>query len=85
MATSINEPPISALLPVVDEQAMWPKPWGNFFTQAWQILVACSQSGTTAQRPTAVLYVGRTYFDTTLNRPIWWTGTNWIRADGTVV
>jgi len=46
-------------------------------------------SGTTANRPisstTNTVQVGQFYFDTTLTRPIWWTGTNWIKADGTVV
>lgn len=30
-----------------------------------------TQSGTTAQRPTTRLWVGRFYYDTTLNLPIW--------------
>lgn len=41
--------------------------------------------GTTANRPTSNLYVGRMYLDTTLDSdglPIWWNGTKWIRADG---
>lgn len=59
--------------------------WGAFFSQVFVVLVALTQSGTTAQRPVKLLFVGRTYFDTTLNRPIWYTGTNWIRADGVVV
>jgi hypothetical protein len=42
-------------------------------------------SGTTASRPSTDLQVGQFYFDTTINRPIWWDGTNWINAAGTVV
>lgn len=42
-------------------------------------------AGTTAARPTAGLQIGQQYFDTTINRPIWWDGTNWINAAGTVV
>jgi hypothetical protein len=42
-------------------------------------------AGTTAARPTVGLQVGQFYFDTTINRPIWWDGTNWINAAGTVV
>jgi len=42
-------------------------------------------SGTTALRPTTSLQVGQYYFDTTLTLPIYWTGTNWINAAGTVV
>jgi hypothetical protein len=51
--------------------------------------VVVPDSGTTANRPVlnaqSPLLTGQIYFDTTLNRPIWWTGTNWIKADGTVV
>jgi len=42
-------------------------------------------SGTTAERPAVQLHTGQTFFDTTLNRPIWWNGTNWINASGTIV
>lgn len=41
-------------------------------------------TGTTAQRPTANLLVGYTYFDTTLGYPIYWNGTNWVDGTGTV-
>jgi hypothetical protein len=55
------------------------------FTQA----AAIPLSGTTAQRPVqsiqAPLPVGQYYFDTTIGRPIYWNGTNWINAAGTVV
>ena len=42
-------------------------------------------AGTTTARPTVGLQIGQQYFDTTINRPIWWDGTNWINAAGTVV
>ena len=42
-------------------------------------------AGITAARPSTGLQVGQFYFDTTINRPIWWNGTNWINAAGTVV
>ena len=47
--------------------------------------LATPSSGTTAERPTTDLQVGQFYFDTSITRPIWWTGTNWINAAGTVV
>jgi hypothetical protein len=37
--------------------------------------------GTTAQRPAGGVEGG--YFDTTLNKPIWWTGSAWVGSDGT--
>jgi hypothetical protein len=38
--------------------------------------------GPSTSRPTEGLLVGQTYFDTTLNRPIWWNGNYWIDAIG---
>lgn len=43
-----------------------------------------SAHGTTAQRPTQTV-IGQQYFDTTLNKPIWHNGTNWVDAAGTTV
>lgn len=55
------------------------------FSQA----IAIPLSGITANRPVQSIQVplpiGKFYFDTTINRPIWWNGTNWINASGTVV
>jgi hypothetical protein len=77
----INQPPNNP----VDDGSQVNQGWATFFNTVFQLLAALTQSGTTANRPTKMLWVGRTYFDTTLTRPIWYTGTNWIKADGTVV
>ena len=44
-------------------------------------------SGTTSERPSADLNmpVGLQYFDTTLVKPIYWTGTSWVDSTGTAV
>lgn len=39
-------------------------------------------SGTTAARPTAVMR-GCEYFDTTLGKPVWYSGAGWVDATGT--
>ena len=41
-------------------------------------------SGITSNRPTNVL-VGFQYFDTTVNKPIFWDGSKWIDATGATV
>lgn len=41
-------------------------------------------TGSTASRPTGPV-TGQRFFDTTIGRPIWWNGTNWINAAGTIV
>jgi hypothetical protein len=55
------------------------------FTQA----IATPLSGATANRPVstvqAPLPIGQFYYDTTLDRPIWYNGTVWKKADGTTV
>lgn len=80
----INQPPLASSLPV-DERRMagWPRPWGQWFTQVWQLVFDVQNSGTTANRPVVNLYTGKPYFDTTLGYPIWWDGTQWVDATGT--
>ena len=41
-------------------------------------------SGTTENRPTWQT-TGIQYFDTTIKKPIWWNGTNWVDATGVTV
>ena len=40
-------------------------------------------SGATGARPTA-LFVGQQFFDTTLGKPVFWDGTNWVDGVGTI-
>jgi len=71
------------------------KPSGASMNQAWQkwfdrlrILVTSDESGTTANRPTSDLYIGRRYFDTTLGKPIWVSNAStptWVDATGASV
>lgn len=42
-------------------------------------------SSTTAARPTGAIRPGAQWFDTTLRKPIWYTGTAWVDAAGKVV
>jgi hypothetical protein len=55
------------------------------FTQS----ITIPLSGTTAKRPVDnvqnPLPIGQFYYDTTLDRPIWYNGTVWKKADGTTV
>ena len=41
-------------------------------------------SSTTSNRPNGDV-VGTMHFDTTLKKPLWWTGENWVDATGSVV
>lgn len=44
-------------------------------------------SGESSKRPTGLSdnYVGFCFFDSTLGKPIWWNGSNWVDATGTTV
>lgn len=62
--------------------------WSSFFESVFNLLSAMTQSGTTAQRPTTFLWIGRNYFDTTLGYPIYVKSVGpvvWVNGAGTVV
>lgn len=42
-------------------------------------------TGTTADRPALTVANEKPYFDTTLGKPVWFNGTNWVDAVGTIV
>lgn len=57
--------------------------FASFFTQVFTLCKDISTSGTSANRPQKNMYIGKTYFDTTIGKPIWWDGSIWVLADGT--
>ncbi len=59
--------------------------WRNFFVAVYNICNALTMSGTTAQRPTSLLWTGRFFWDTTLGIPIWYNGIVWVNAAGAPV
>lgn len=44
-----------------------------------------SNHGATGARPTTNLVIGEFFFDTTLNKPIWYNGSGWVDATGATV
>jgi len=81
----LNQPPIGA---VVNPDGTATPGWSPFFSAIFALLTAMTQSGTTAQRPTTLLWVGRPYLDTTIGKPIWLKSTGptvWIDATGAAV
>lgn len=46
-----------------------PRAWAVWFTNLW--VQVETGSGPTADRPTKNLFVGKQWFDTTINKPIW--------------
>ena len=39
-------------------------------------------NGVTANRPISSI-LGQFYYDTTINKPVWWSGSTWVDATGT--
>ena len=80
MANLINQPPAYA----VDQKGgSISQGWAQFFSQAATLLIALTLSGTTAQRPSSFLWMGRPYFDSTLGIPIWYKAAGvWVDATG---
>ena len=52
-----------------DNRSMAPS-WIQWLTKVGLFCGSISDSGTTAERPTSSLWIGRQYFDTTLGQPI---------------
>jgi len=62
--------------------------WAQWFTRTHANATSVQQSGTTANRPDRLLWIGRQFFDTTLGHPIWLQSINptvWCDATGAAV
>jgi len=61
--------------------------WVIWFSDMGRTLNGLTESGLTADRPTQLLFAGRTYFDTSLGHPIWYDedGAVWVDAAGGTV
>jgi hypothetical protein len=76
--------------PIADDKGTITGPWLNVFSRWQNINAAAQQSGTTAQRPTSLLWIGRRFYDTTLGYPVWVHSVaggvaTWHNAAGAVV
>ena len=72
---------------IVDDGQMMTPPWGGWFSRIHDICASAQQSGATADRPTAVLWIGRRFFDSTLGKPVYVKSvrpTVWVDGVGTV-
>lgn len=73
--------------PLVDDQGMPTPSWQAVFARWHAIIITSQQSGPTAQRPIKGLYVGRQWYDETLNKPVYFSALPavWRDAAGTIV
>jgi hypothetical protein len=74
--------------PLVDASMMPTTPWRVLFSRWQTIILSVQQSGTTAQRPTSVLWIGRRFFDITIGQPVYLKSIAprvWVNGAGTNV
>lgn len=72
----------------VDKDGYLTNPYTQWVNRVNLIAQSLQQSGTTADRPTSVLWIGRVYYDTTLGKPVWLHSVNptvWHDASGVPV
>lgn len=65
----------------------WLYPKNNVLKAYDGLVYGAKRYGGTTERPSAEdgIYQGFQYFDTTLGKPIWWNGTDWVDATGTKI
>lgn len=74
---------MSALPPLIKENEPTDAEWRRKVRDLLNLVARRSAgSGKTAERPPRPS-LGTYFFDETLNRPIWYGATGWIKADGT--
>ena len=74
--------------PVAGSDGKFTRTWSQWLSWAHVSLSSIRQSGPTSERPTSVLWIGRQYFDTTLNKPVYLSAVNpnvWRDASGAPV
>jgi hypothetical protein len=74
--------------PVANEDGIASMPWLSWFQRIHSICTAMQQSGVTADRPTSLLWIGRRYYDETINKPVYLRAIRpnvWRDAMGNIV
>ena len=71
--------------PFDDNNGLPTKQWIDWMHSNWRHVKKFQGSNTTANRPKNGLEVGDWYYDTTLNKPIWYKSPGWIDATGAAV
>ena len=72
----------------LDATGKFSSAWMQWIQKVGLYAGSVSDSGTTAQRPTSNLYIGRQYFDSTLGYPVWIKTVSpvvWVNGAGATV
>ena len=75
-------------LPMLSTNGTPAPAWAQWTSLVNQTVTAQRMSGSTANRPTKGLWIGRVYFDTDLGHPVWVQSVNpavWVDATGGAV
>lgn len=72
--------PPPANLPITDQTGRLTREWSQWITELQKYAASTHGGDTTAMRPVNGVKTSDMYFDTTLNRPLWWNGTVWVNA-----
>lgn len=73
---------------VAGSDGKFARTWSQWLSWAHVSLSSIRQSGPTSERPTAVLWIGRRFYDETLNKPVYVRAVNptvWRDAMGNIV
>lgn len=73
---------------LIDEKQKPFRTWMQWLSWVHRVATSITQSGTTADRPTVLLWIGRRYYDETLNKPVYVRAVNptvWRDAMGNIV
>lgn len=88
MASNSFEQPSAGSFPVVTEDMRATPAYQQWFTKVHNAVQSIYQSGPTSDRPTSLLWIGRSYYDTDLNQPVYVSAvkpTVWRDASGAIV
>lgn len=74
--------------PLITDDKKAFRTWMQWLSWIHRVATSITQSGTTADRPTTLLWLGRRYFDVTLNKPVYLSAVTpsvWRDAMGNIV
>ena len=82
MSSLLGPPPTIAAF---DDNGIPSRAWVDWTTNAYRYVKKFRGADTTANRPIHALESGDWYWDSTLSKPIWYTGSGWKDATGAAV
>jgi hypothetical protein len=79
---SLKPPPLAVPF---DVQGQPSREWVSWVQDAFTYIAKNQGYNTTSNRPINGMRTGDVFFDTTIGKPIWYTGSGWVDATGSAV